>query len=200
MTNIDAPVRPALVWFRQDLRVQDNRALNAALARGGPVVPIYIHDDAGEGDWSAGGASRWWLHQSLSSLDASLRRLGSRLILGQGDSATLLRSLVRTTGAAAIYWNRRYEPASVARDAQTADQFAAEGISVETFNSALLREPAEIANKQGQPFKIFTPYWRHALTLPVAAPTRVPARVLPGPEEWPGSLPLAELKLLPRIR
>jgi len=200
VTNIGAPVRPALVWFRQDLRVQDNRALNAALARGGAVVPVYIHDDAGEGDWSAGGASRWWLHQSLSALDASLRRLGSRLILGQGDSATLLRSLVRTTGAAAIYWNRRYEPASVARDAQTAEQFAAEGISVETFNSALLREPAEIANKQGQPFKIFTPYWRHALTLPVAAPARFPARVLPGPEGWPESLPLAELNLLPRIR
>ena len=53
-----------IVWFRQDLRLQDNPALSAALALGGPVLPVWILDDAGEGDWAAGGATRWWLHHS----------------------------------------------------------------------------------------------------------------------------------------
>jgi deoxyribodipyrimidine photolyase len=42
---------PILLWFRQDLRLQDNRALEAALARGAPVVPVYILDEAGERRW-----------------------------------------------------------------------------------------------------------------------------------------------------
>ncbi len=66
-------ISPTIVWFRQDLRLQDNAALAAALERGGAVVPVYIWDEEGEGQWTLGGASRWWLHQSLKALDASLR-------------------------------------------------------------------------------------------------------------------------------
>ena len=49
---------PAIVWFRQDLRLQDNRTLNAAVARGGAIIPVYIWDEAAEARWVAGGASR----------------------------------------------------------------------------------------------------------------------------------------------
>ncbi|HRI83734.1 MAG TPA: deoxyribodipyrimidine photo-lyase, partial [Opitutaceae bacterium] len=63
---------PVLLWFRQDLRLQDNPALAAAVARGGPVIPVFILDDAGEGNWAPGGASRWWLHHALAALAASL--------------------------------------------------------------------------------------------------------------------------------
>jgi len=70
-----------LVWFRQDLRLGDNPALIAALGRGGPNIPVFIWAPDEEGQWTPGAASRWWLHQSLGHLDASLRRLGSRLII-----------------------------------------------------------------------------------------------------------------------
>ncbi|MBC7367130.1 MAG: deoxyribodipyrimidine photo-lyase, partial [Undibacterium sp.] len=111
------PATPALLWFRQDLRLQDNPALAEAVARGGAVLPVYILDDAPEGNWAMGGASRWWLHQALASLDASLRERGSRLVIARGDSAEVLRGLVKETGAGAVFWNRRYEPAVIARDA-----------------------------------------------------------------------------------
>ena len=110
------PVAPTILWFRQDLRLQDNPALHAAIARGGTILPIYIHDERGEGRWASGGASRWWLHHSLAALDASLRERGARLLLARGDAETQLREIVRATGAGAVYWNRRYEPAAVARD------------------------------------------------------------------------------------
>src|SRR5436190_7437209 len=107
----------SLVWFRLDLRLADNPALAAALERGGSVVPVFIHAPDEEAPWSPGAASNWWLHQSLQSLDASLRKLGSQLILRRGPTLATLQALIRETGATAVFWNRRYEPAAIARDA-----------------------------------------------------------------------------------
>lgn len=190
---------PTLLWFRQDLRLQDNPALQAAVARGAPVIPVYILDDAGDGRWPAGGASRWWLHHSLASLDAALHEHGSRLLLARGPARAVLRELVTTTEAGAIYWNRRYEPAAIARDRTLKAEFAAGGIDATSFNSALLNEPHTIKNKQDRPFQVFTPYWRTCLTLPVSAPAKFTAQAIPAPAKWPRSLELAELTLLPRV-
>ncbi|MBL9209013.1 MAG: deoxyribodipyrimidine photo-lyase [Opitutaceae bacterium] len=190
---------PTLLWFRQDLRLQDNPALRAALERGGPVVPVFVLDDAAEGRWAPGGASRWWLHHALAALDAGLREKGSRLILARGDTATVLRALLAETRAGAVYWNRRYEPAAIARDTRLKADFLAAGLEAKSFNAALLHEPQTIANKQGGPFQVFTPYWRHCLTLPVTPPWKPAAAALPAPARWPKSVPLDALELLPRI-
>ena len=189
----------SLVWFRQDLRLQDNPALAAALARGGAVVPVYVWDEAGEGDWPAGAASRWWLHHSLAALDASLRARGSRLIVARGESGAILRQLAQGCGATAIYWNRRSEPAAIARDSALKLALRGEGREARSFNAALLYEPAAVQNKAGGPFQVFTPFWRHCLTLPVEEPVRLPGGLLPAPARWPASLPLAELALSPTI-
>ncbi len=199
---MSAPLAPTLLWFRHDLRLADNPALAAALQRGGAVVPVFILDDAGEGDWSLGGASRWWLHHSLSALDADLRSRGSQLVLARGDSATELRRLVKATGAGAVYWNRRYEPAVRARDAAIKAAFTNEGLDAKSFNSALLFEPHTIQNKQSRPFQVFTPYWRHCLALPMPEPVEAGKGAVthfPAPAKWPASLENAALGLLPAI-
>ncbi len=196
----EGPLRqdPVLLWFRQDLRLADNPAWAAAVARGGPVLPVFILDEAGEGGWAPGGAARWWLHHSLAALDADLRRLGSRLLLARGDSGAELRRIARACGAGAVYWNRRYEPAVRARDAGLKSALAAEGFEVKSFNSALLFEPHAIQNKQGRPFQVFTPFWRHCCTLPFALPVEG-VKVPPGPARWPEGLALDEFELRPRI-
>src|SRR5262245_16712683 len=107
----------ALVWFRRDLRLDDNPALDAAVRRGGPVVPVFVWSPEEEGDWAPGPASRWWLHQSLASLDGDLRALGSRLVIRRGKAGEELVPLCKQTNAAAVYWNRRYEPCVRTRDA-----------------------------------------------------------------------------------
>ncbi|UCE62968.1 MAG: deoxyribodipyrimidine photo-lyase, partial [Nitrospirota bacterium] len=61
----------SIVWFRNDLRLEDNPALQAASAYGGPVVPLYIWETDESEAWPMGSASQWWLHQSLVSLDQS---------------------------------------------------------------------------------------------------------------------------------
>src|SRR4051812_11485940 len=113
MKQRERPVRAGeilvttLVCFRQDLRLDDNTALLAAMQRGGPIVPVFVWAPEEEGEWPPGSASRWWLHQSLVALERSLHLLGSRLILRRGPTRESLEDLVQETGATAVYWNRR---------------------------------------------------------------------------------------------
>ena len=101
---------PVLVWFRRDLRLSDNPALAWARETGRPVVPFFVLDDE---ESRIGGASRWWLHGSLSALGEDLARIGSGLVLRQGSASTVIAALARETGATGIVWNRLYEPALV---------------------------------------------------------------------------------------
>ncbi len=188
-----------VVWFRQDLRLQDNPALTAAVVRGAPVVPVFVWDEAGEGRWPMGGASRWWLHHSLAALDGALRERGSRLILAHGDSGAVLHDLIERTGAASVYWNRRYEPAVIARDKKIKAELLASGVAAKSFNAALLFEPHTVKNKSGGPFQVFTPYWKHCQTLAVEAPVKLSTSSLAAPRRWPKSEELAALELLPRL-
>jgi deoxyribodipyrimidine photo-lyase len=189
-----------IVWFRQDLRLQDNPALTAALNGGGAVVPVYILDEACHGPWSMGGASRWWLHHSLQALDASLRERGSRLVLARGECGAVLRDLLQQTKATSVYWNRCYEPAAISRDKTLKADLTSAGFAVKSFNASLLFEPHTIRNKSGGPFQVFTPFWKHCLSLAVEEPGRLPAGQFPAPAQWPDSRTLADLELLPRIR
>ena len=152
-----------LVWFRLDLRLADNPAVKAAVARGGSVIPVFIWAPDEDGAWPPGAASRWWLHQSLRALDASLRQRGSRLVIRRGPSLDALRAIIAETGADAVFWNRRYEPALTARDTKVKQALIADGLRVESFNSALLFEPWEIKNKSGEPYRVFTPFYRACL-------------------------------------
>ena len=94
---------PLIVWFRQDLRLDDNPALTAAAREGAPVLPVFVLDDANAAEWRLGAASRWWLHQSLAKLNDSL---DGKLLLMRGDARALLPSIALSTGARGVYWNR----------------------------------------------------------------------------------------------
>jgi len=192
-------VSPSIVWFRLDLRLDDNPALDAAVARGGAVIPVFIWSPDEEAPWEPGGASRVWLHDSLGALAQRLRAAGSRLILRQGDALETLRALAVATGAGAVYWNRRYEPAVVARDTGIKAALKEDGLAVESFNGNLLVDPPQFFNKQGTPFKVFTPFFKSAsANVPVAEPVTAP-RKLKRPRPWPDSVDLASFGLEPKI-
>jgi len=190
---------PALMWFRQDLRLRDNPALSAAVSSGQPVVPVFILDDAGHGSWAAGAARRWWLHHSLAALDDTLGDIGSRLILRQGDGATVLDELIKQTGADAVYWNRRYEPAVIERDKQIKRDLADRGIDAQSFNGHLIWEPWDVETKGGSPYKVYTPYWRNVQQRPDRGKPRDAPDKLKSPKAWPRSDSLKDLGLLPSL-
>lgn len=188
---------PSLVWFRNDLRLADNPALTAAAARGGSVIPVYILDDAAAGAWRPGGASRWWLHHALQSLAADLEAAGSKLILRAGDACDELRSLAAATGAAAVFWNRRYEPWAIVQDREVKAELLAGGIEARSLNGSLCREPWELVRGDARPvtrFSFFAGLW-HEQGPP---PAPLPAPALPPVPAGIVSLALDRLELLPR--
>ena len=187
----------ALVWFRRDLRLADNPALHAALEAGHTVIPVYIHAPHEEGEWAPGAASNAWLHRSLAGLQDALQARGSRLVLRRGDSLAQLQALIRDTGAEAVFWNRRYGPATEQRDALIKRTLREQGLQADSCNGSLMVEPWDLSTQQGQPYKVFTPFWRNALTrlhLPQAqpAPPRLPGHAVRSED-------LAALALQPRL-
>jgi deoxyribodipyrimidine photolyase len=99
----------SIVWFRRDLRLEDNPALVAA-ARVGSVIPVFIWCPAEDGQFHPGRVSRWWLKQSLMHLHASLTNLGSPLIMRKAPHNTLsvLLDIVEATGATQVFLNHLY--------------------------------------------------------------------------------------------
>ena len=190
-------MRPTIVWFRQDLRLEDNLALASAASRSAPILPVFIWSPAEERKWAPGAASRWWLCHSLVQLDASLKRLQSRLIVAKGQALRVLRELARLANADTVVWNRRFEPAAVERDAKVKAGLERDGLAVETFESALLFDPSRVRTKQGGPLRVFTPFWKACLSQPAPEePKDAPKRLIP-PPTWPDSLTINDLELLP---
>jgi deoxyribodipyrimidine photo-lyase len=162
MSENDTPI---IVWFRQDLRLRDNTALIAAHETGRPIIPIYILDDFNSGEWTMGGASRWWLHQSLSALNQSLNEV---MIFETGDPQTILGELIAETGATAIYWNRCYEPWRIARDIKIKEHFS----GAKSFNGSHLFEPHTVLKEDGTPYKVFTPFYKKGCLERAPAPRK----------------------------
>jgi deoxyribodipyrimidine photo-lyase len=194
------PMAVSILWFRQDLRLADHAALQAALARGGALLPLFIDSAEEEGPWANGGAGRWWLKESLRSLAAELAARGSQLVVRRGPVLRVLQSLVRESGADAIFWTRRYEPPLAARDLALQQTLREAGLLAESRGGRLLAEPEQLRTQSGGPYQIFTPYWRAFLReieppLPLAAPARLPA-----PEHWPRSEPAQLDALVPQER
>ncbi|MEM9106268.1 MAG: deoxyribodipyrimidine photo-lyase, partial [Pseudomonadota bacterium] len=148
-----------VVWFRQDLRLADNPALVHAAAKG-PVIGLYVLDDTAPPDGRPlGGAARWWLHQSLQELRSAL----GGLVLLRGDPRELVPEFARRVNADGVYWNRRYDPESIACDTAVKALLKEDGLPAESFNGSLLFEPWQIKTQTGGPYKVFTAFWRACL-------------------------------------
>ncbi|WPB87126.1 cryptochrome/photolyase family protein [Sediminicoccus rosea] len=185
---------PALVWFRQDLRLADNPALAALDGR--PALLVYVLDDEAAGAWAHGGAQRWWLHHSLASLTADLAARGASLHLARGPATRIIPQLATAIGASEVIAGRLYEPWARSRDAAIAEALQAEGRKLSLHTSSLLHEPHRIRTGTGKPYSVYTPFSRALFALgepppPLPTPARIETLAHPG-------LPLEALELLPK--
>jgi deoxyribodipyrimidine photo-lyase len=162
----------------------------------GLVIPVYILEDAKNQQWSPGGASRWWLHHALLSLDKSLH---GKLNIYQGDPLVILTELAENNNAGAVLWNRCYEPESIERDGLIKSSLKDAGLNVQSFNGSLLWEPWQVLKKDDTPYKVFTPYYRRgclsksAPRRPLAQPANMRLHKLEN------NLTIEDLSLLPTI-
>ena len=187
----------AIHWFRQDLRLSDNPALNEAVKHD-EVLPIYILDDHNSGDFSMGEASRFWLHNSLKDLNQNLNQ---NLSLYQGDPLKTLIEIVNRFDINTIYWNRCYEPWRIKRDTNIKSQLESNGILVKTYNGSLLWEPWTIKKDDGSPYKVFTPFFRKGCLQSDEPRTPLPkVNISNFINDHNNALSLDELSLLPSVR
>ncbi len=187
---------PIILWFRRDLRLADQAALVAACESGAPVIPVFILDDETPKHRKMGAASRWWLHHSLQSLDADLRKAGSRLILRRGKSDDVLTQLVKDSGASAIHCIRHYEPWWRSAERAIA-KVLPDGCQLICHEGNYLLPPGSVTTGAGTPFKIYTPFmralWQH---MPPHKPAP-PPKEMSAPSKWPVSEKLGDWNLLP---
>jgi len=168
--------KPIVLWFRNDLRLGDHAALAAAARTGVPVLPLYILDDVSPKHWKSGGASRWWLGESLAALSEDLARCGSPLVLRRGNSEIELLRLVEETGATAVYFTRSYEPWAVVLEQRLKAKLDEANVEFRRFGGRLLREPEDMRTSSGGFYKVYTPFSRAFMK------DAVPAKAMRPPE------------------
>lgn len=160
----------SIVWFRQDLRITDNPALSAAIATGA-ILPIYIDDIETPEDLSHGAASRVWLHHALNDLNKSLN---NNLRIFRGKPLEIISRLIQEQDIDEVNWNRCYDKYQIKHDTRIKQELQNTKIKVNSFNASLLWEPWEIMKSDGNPYKVFTPYYRKG-----CLNGKVPRRPLP---------------------
>ncbi|HTK12756.1 MAG TPA: deoxyribodipyrimidine photo-lyase [Xanthobacteraceae bacterium] len=165
---------PVIVWFRDDLRLADHPALTTAVKAGAPLVCLYVLDEESRGIRPHGGASRWWLAQSLRALAASLHEHGHALVLRRGKAADVVPHLADEVDAAAVHANRRYDQAGVASDNAVAASLEKKGRAWKTHAGNLLAEPGTLRTASGEPIKIYSAFWKHLRQAKMREPLRAP--------------------------
>lgn len=177
----------SLIWFRRDLRVDDNAALHHALTHSSRVVPVFVFDRDILDALPVDDRRVAFIHACVAELKADLQALGSDLRVLHGPAADSILALAKETGASAVYANEDYEPAAVARDAQVQAGLRAQGAALHLSRDTVIFSPDEVMTTQGRPYTVFTPYrtaWLKRLTPDRYAPwdTRTHAdRLAPGP-------------------
>jgi deoxyribodipyrimidine photo-lyase len=177
----------SLVWFRRDLRLQDNPALHAALHSDQPVLALYIHDPAPMDGWAPGGASRWYLHHSLLALQQDLAAIGVPLLCLSGAIGEQMVAFLTERRVTKLFYNRVMEPGQAEIEHDLGVSLKKHPVALEGFHDDSLLPPEQVAKKDGTPYKVFTPFWRHSLEL--LQQSGVEHRLYPSPKA--GNKPLS---------
>lgn len=183
--------KPVLLWLRRDFRFHDHPAMAAVVESGRPVIPVFIHDAQVE---ALGAAAKWRLGLAVAHFAEALEEKGSRLILRRGDPSEVLRALIDETGAEAVHWSRYYDKPSRDRDSQVKAALKDDGIVAQSHAGHLLFEPWTVETGQGEPYKVYSPYWRAVKGREIAPELATVSELRP-PGNWPDSEKLDNWKM-----
>ena len=167
----------ALHWFRCDLRLTDNVALQAATRTAKAVVPIFIFDPKILTSRDVSANQVGLMLQDLQALESGVAAAGGRLIFRHGQILDEMADLLRETGADGLFYNRDYEPYARERDAAVEKLARSQGVEVMSFKDSVLQEPGEVLKEDGKPYTVFTPYKRRWRLVP--APAALPKSPFP---------------------
>ena len=147
-----------IFWFRRDLRLDDNNALNHALAEGFPVLALFIFDTAIIDELPADDPRISFIYETLSGINNQLLKSGSSLLILKGDPETVWRNLVETYDLNAVFINKDYEPYSISRDLKVESILRQKSVNLFRFKDQVIFEEKEIVKSDNKPYTLFTPY------------------------------------------
>ena len=188
---------PCIVWLNRDLRIADNEALSFASKCNAPVIPVFIYDKNMSSKPAIGSASRWWLRESLNSLSHTLKDKSSKLVIRCGEPSSVLANLVAETGAFQVVWNRCYDPVTQGCQKSVESALNKASVLTKSFKGDVFFEPEVITNGNGLPYKVFTPFWKACQREGLDDLVSQFPRQLSPPSNWPASVPIDDLALLP---
>ena len=151
--------KKAIVWIREDLRIENNPALSYASQNHEFVSALYIYNDKYFDKKRE--AQKWWLSKSLESFDKDLSIFNISLEILSGDEVDIF-SKIKNKDDLTIYWNKVYEPAVIEKGKKIRDIFIKNRINYKYFKGNILIEFQEVTKDDGTPFKVFTPFWKNA--------------------------------------
>lgn len=147
-----------IFWFRRDLRLGDNTALNDALKRGLPVLPLFIFDTNITEELPADDPRISFIHNRLSEINNKLVNAGSSLLVLRGDPAEIWKNLAGSYDINAVFINKDYEPYAIERDNKIEKILGDKKIPLLRFKDQVVFEESEIVKPDNKPYTIFTPY------------------------------------------
>ncbi len=147
----------SIVWFRQDLRLEDHYALMTAVSRGEPLLLVYVFEETRH--WGVGRAAKWWLEASLKEFKASIEKKGGHLTVLRGKSAEAIEMLIVKHKVTHLYYGNCYEPEERKIEKEVGTVCKRHGVLVESFHHNLLYNPETLLTKEGKPFQVYTPFW-----------------------------------------
>ncbi len=151
--------KKAIVWIREDLRIDYNQALSYASQNHEIVSAIYIYnkkyfDKKRE-------AQKWWLSKSLESFKKDLNNFNISFEILSGDEIDIF-SKIKEKDDITVYWSKVYEPAVIEKGKKIRDLFIKNKVNYKYFKGNILIEFQNVTKDDGTPFKVFTPFWKNA--------------------------------------
>ena len=173
--NFKSPI--TLCWIRRDLRMHDHHALYEALKNHPHVLPLFIFDtDILDHLPNKQDARVHFIHTQLSLLHKKLAKLGSTLLITQGQPLEVFKQLTKQYTIAAVYTNEDYEPYATSRDLAIKAFLTTQRIPLHQYKDQVIFAPSEIVKQNGSPYTVYTPYmkrWKAQYQSSMAAPYQV---------------------------
>lgn len=145
-------------WFRRDLRLDDNTALNAAIDEGNPVLCLFIFDTEILDKLPEDDARVTFIHEELGKIDRVLKKKGSSVCVRRGKPVDVWKQLIRDYDIASVHTNRDYEPYARDRDHDIARMLKNHDIPFTTHKDQVVFGPGEVLKDDGDPYTVYTPY------------------------------------------
>ncbi|WP_417251180.1 cryptochrome/photolyase family protein [Castellaniella sp.] len=155
-----------LMWFRRDLRIEDNAALHQALHQCRNLSCVFVFDTDILSALPSSDRRVAFIDDCITVLDHKLRQAGTQLIVRYGTAQQIIPELAQSLNIDAVFAVRDYEPQAHARDTDVADSLKHDGREFFLLKDQVIFEINEILNGQGKPYQVFTAYknaWLKAL-------------------------------------